>query len=407
MRKRILFFGEAATLSHVVRPWVLATGLDPNQYEVVFCRHPRYDQYFSPHTSVEKTVRLESASSEQFLRNLHQGRAIFDEPTLDRYIQADLALIDEHKPDIVVGDLRLSLLISARLSRVRYLNICNAYWNPALKPSMRLPDIPLRRWLGRALGQRVFELALPHALRWQLGPMNRLARKYGTPRLGGDIREAYTGADFVLYCDLPSLFPDSLTDETHAFIGPVLWTPQWQKPDWWDDLPTANPVVFATLGSSGNMDVLTKILATLSQMPLTTIVSTLGRRDFPRYPNVYYADILPVGLAAAQSALTICNGGSALTYQAIASGSGVLGVPANLDQYLNLFYLKSRGVAELLETPNVSAKAIRSAVEKMLADELFTARVKVMKKEIASSSAAETFNKILRTHFKKADREAA
>lgn len=47
-RQRILFVGEAATLAHVVRPFVLARSLDPSRYEVHFACDPRFNKLLGP-----------------------------------------------------------------------------------------------------------------------------------------------------------------------------------------------------------------------------------------------------------------------------------------------------------------------------------------------------------------------
>lgn len=46
-RQRILFVGEAATLAHVVRPFVLARSLDPSRYEVHFACDPRFNKLWA------------------------------------------------------------------------------------------------------------------------------------------------------------------------------------------------------------------------------------------------------------------------------------------------------------------------------------------------------------------------
>lgn len=47
--------------------------------------------------------------------------------TLRKYVEADLRVLDEIAPDLVVGDLRISLSVSARLAGIPYIAIANAY----------------------------------------------------------------------------------------------------------------------------------------------------------------------------------------------------------------------------------------------------------------------------------------
>ncbi len=398
-RKRILFFAEAATLSHVVRPWVLARGLDPDQYRVFFASDPRYMGYLGLSASIEMTIPLRSASTENFLRNLNLGKPLFDEATLEDYVRQDLEIIDSVRPDLIVGDLRLSLSISARLRGVRYLNLCNAYWDPKLNASVSVPDIPLRRALGRTLAQPIFNRTLSFALQWHGRPLKTVARKWGISLAGRDIRDAYTGGDMTLYCDPASLFPASLTDGHHAFIGPVRLTGEWKKPLWWDSLGENQRFAFVSLGSSGNLAALETILTTLSGMRVPTIVTTLGKGKLTPHPNTYYADFLPIERVAARSGITICNGGSSFAYEALAAGSPVFGLPSNLDQYLSMHYLTGAGVAQVCETAGLSSKKIKRLIEMCLEDTALHQKVKSLQTEINSFPTRRLFSEILASQF--------
>ena len=42
----------------------------------------------------------------------------------------DLELIRRIEPDVVVGDFRLSLAVSAPMAGVPYIALANAYWSP-------------------------------------------------------------------------------------------------------------------------------------------------------------------------------------------------------------------------------------------------------------------------------------
>ena len=44
-RRRILFLAEGATMTHFVRPLVLAESLDPDSYEVHFYAPLRFSEY--------------------------------------------------------------------------------------------------------------------------------------------------------------------------------------------------------------------------------------------------------------------------------------------------------------------------------------------------------------------------
>src|SRR5262245_25100230 len=127
-RKRILFVAEAVTLAHVARPVYLARGLDAARYDVHLACDGRYDRLLGELPFARHP--LHSISGEQFLRALDQGSPLYDAATLDAYVQEDVALLKALAPDVVVGDFRLSLAVSARLTNTPYATISNAYWSP-------------------------------------------------------------------------------------------------------------------------------------------------------------------------------------------------------------------------------------------------------------------------------------
>lgn len=99
-RRRILFVAEAVTLAHVVRPFALAQSLDPSRYEVHFACDPRYNQLLGPLPFRHHAIH--TIPSERFFGNLTQGR-FYAMRTLRKYVEADLRVLDEIAPDLVVA----------------------------------------------------------------------------------------------------------------------------------------------------------------------------------------------------------------------------------------------------------------------------------------------------------------
>ncbi|MDE3168099.1 MAG: hypothetical protein KGN36_20020 [Acidobacteriota bacterium] len=73
-------------------------------------------------------------SGERFLAHLAKGAPLFPPDVVRRYLAEDRNLIRGLRPDLVAGDMRPSLSISARLEGVPCAVLMNAYWSP---PPMR------------------------------------------------------------------------------------------------------------------------------------------------------------------------------------------------------------------------------------------------------------------------------
>ena len=367
MKRRVLFIGEAITLSHAVRPAVLAQALDPEQYEVMLACDPRYNALL-PELPFPFIPLRSAISSERLLEALAGPHPLFEAPTLEAYIEEDLRLLREFSPDVVVGDMRQSLAVSSKLAGVPYVNMINAQWSPYATVELELPDNPMTNFVGEPLAQMFFKFTSPIGFTMHTLPLNLVRMKYGLPALGWDLKQVYSHGDYVLYPDIPGLIPTSSLPPTHIFLGPILWSPQVPLPEWWSRLPEDRPVVYVNLGSSGQPQLLELALEALAPLPVSVIAATAGRGRIESAPaNAFLADYLPGIEAAGRARLVICNGGSMATQQALASGAPVLGLVSNLDQLASARAVSRAGAGEVLREREVSAGGLRRVVWRMLA----------------------------------------
>jgi len=366
-KTRILFIAEAVTLAHVARPVTLAQALDPQHFDVHLAHHPRYRELLGALNLTEHEIY--SIPPQQFIQALASGKPLYDDATLRAYVEEDLQLLAAVQPDIVVGDFRLSLAVSAEMTGVPYVALSNAYWSPYCQQRYTVPELPMTRVLGPTIGQMVFSLARPWVFALHCLPMHRLRRRYGLTSLGFDLREVYTRADYTLYADIPDLYRMQNRPRHHRFIGPVVWSPRFPHPPWWQEVPQGRPIVYVTLGSSGQASLLPELIAALGQLNVTALVSTAGAPLPPVVPgNVFVAAYLPGEQAVKMASLVICNGGSPSTHQALVHSVPVIGVAGNLDQYLNMTAIESTGAGRGLRAGTCRAGELVEVVSLMLAD---------------------------------------
>jgi UDP:flavonoid glycosyltransferase YjiC (YdhE family) len=341
-------------------------------YEPVIACDSRYRRFLE-HEHFP-SLPLRSISSGQFLKALAKGSPVYDLETLREYVNEDLKLIRVVMPDLIVGDFRLSLAVSARLAGVRYAAISNAYWSPYYaRTAYPLPVLPITRVLPLAVANALFQWARPLAFRFHCKPLNQLRREHGMAAFGADLRHAYTDADYVLYADSEQLFPTQNLPSSHRYVGPIIWSPPVPLPDWWDKLPTERPVIYLTLGSSGQASLANLVVDALADLPVTVIVSTAGAVVAPyTAPNVFVADYLPGAHAASRSKLVICNGGSPTCHQALAAGVPVLGIASNMDQFLNMQAIELAGAGAVMRADRVQRPALRAKVQRMLSSREFS-----------------------------------
>ena len=389
-RKRILFIAEAVTLAHVVRPLVLAQSLDSERYEVHFASANRYG--FLLQKSSLRFWQINSISSDAFLRALSQGARLYNYRTLDQYVADDLQLIRDVTPDLVVGDFRLSLAVSAAVAKVPYAAIANAYWSPyASATSFPLPDLWMSRLMGYPLANAIFQFLRPLIFDFHAAPLNRLRKKYGLSKLNG-LCDAYTHGDYTLYVDPPDFFPVINLPANHRFIGPIDWSPDIPLPDWWHQLPTDSPRVYVNLGSSGAAELLPVIAEALSSLPLTVIMATANRWQPKSVPsNIRLCDFVSGSDAVQSAKMVICNGGSPSVYQALSHGVPVIGIASNMDQRLSMQAVERTGCGILIRSEAATARTIRDAVSAVRAGKRYQENAQTLQAQLRQVDARERF----------------
>lgn len=367
-RRRVLVVAEAVTLAHVARASVLAGSLDPSRYDVHAAWDPRFNHLLGALPYPCRPIR--SLPTAEFLRRLARGAPMHDAATLRAYVQDDLRAIESAAPDVVVSDFRISMAGSARLAGVPLVTVANAYWSPFGRQSFLFPEYeyPLSGLVGRTVATSLFRLFRPLGFAAHTRPLNTILREHKRPGIGGDIREMYTHGDHTVYADMPELVPTWDLPGHHHYIGAVLWSPEVPTPPWWQDLPRDRPIVYVSLGSSGDDRVLPAILEGLAELPVTVLASTAGKPLAGRPPaNARVADFLPGTEASALASLVICNGGSPTTAQALAAGVPVLAIPSNnMDQHLNMEAVRRAGAGEILGAHRLTAPAVRRLAGHML-----------------------------------------
>jgi len=366
MRTRILFVAEAVSLAHVARPSVLARTLDSDEFEVHFASNGQFSICHANEAFVHH--HIDTVAPQDFLRRLSAGSPLYTYTELAAHVEQDMELIKAVGAEIIVSDFRLSLAIAARLSKIPLLNICNGYWSPyVLCEHLCAPDLAMARLIGYPLFDPIFRLAWPWASKFHVAAANRLRRRYGlTPYRS--LRELYCDGDISMYADTPALVRLSdAASASHLFIGPLIWSPEMPLPPWWPEVAgRSEPSIYISLGSTGKVDLLPRIVDACRREGACCIVSTAGRGNFyGSAPDVYTQAFLPGNQAAALSSLVICNGGSPTAYQALAQGCPVLGICSNLDQVMTMQGVAAAGAGEFMRAGEATFSRLRESIRRM------------------------------------------
>lgn len=385
----VLLCAEAVTLTHVARPAVLVRALAAAGHHPVLACPDRWPAVWRGLPG--KRVPLISLDPKIFLARLAAGTAVYLSTEIRRMVLEDLSLFDAVRPDVVVGDFRISLAISARLAGIPYVNLINAYWNPAAQVlPWPVPENPLVSLMGSRLSGCVFRAVQPLIRRLHARPSDAVRRECGLAPLT-DVRRVYCDADLCLHPDPHGMVRMASGGPPHRVIGHLAWSPpDCDLPSWWADLPPGRSCIYVSMGSSGAVQRLSAVIAGAVRAGLPVVVSTAGRLQVPAQSGVMSAEWLPGEVVAQRARLVICNGGSPSAYQALAGGALVLGITSNLDQYLAMDSLAAAGLGVRMRAGEVTADRITATATALLGNDAMTARVEACASALTSSDAATT-----------------
>ena len=380
----MLFVAEAVTLAHVARAVALAVCAVNQACDVLVACDARY-RWVAEEAGVP-WMQVDTIPASQFSQALNSGTPIYSVRDLLGYAEQEAAVLTNFRPDIVVGDFRLSLPASARRHGVACINVVNAYWSPQAPKPSQIPDVPARRILGLHLGRCAFAACFPIVSRIHAAPVVELFQRVGLGSVPHDLQHAYCQGDFLAHPDMPHLFPSIAPDH---FLGPVNWQPRIALPDSiYSRRSDQRPLVYLNLGSSGSTKLVPDILRALEKLDVYVVAVTAGQLLSDTHVSREKALILeyaPGEALAAMASLVICNGGSSGCHQALAHGVPVLAVPSNLDQCLNAEALQATNAVRVVRSGMRFVDRIKSSATELLQNQQWATAAR----EVAPHASSE------------------
>ena len=163
--------------------------------------------------------------------------------------------------------------------------------------------------------------------------------------------------------------------------------------------PGDEPLIYVTLGSSGNPLLLSKIVPVLERTGCRGVMTTAGKPvSFkPVSSSTCVFDYLPGDVVCRKARLVVCSGGSPTTNQALAKGVPALGIAQNMDQFLNMQAVEAFGAGLLVRADQVDFAVLSSAVAALMSRRSFRDRAC----ELAASVAADDGAAILARHLRR------
>jgi UDP:flavonoid glycosyltransferase YjiC (YdhE family) len=310
---------------------------------------------------------------------------------LKEAVEEELSLYKEEKPDLVIGDMRITAKISTAVWGVPYVAITNTDMtkfydysraNVSVLTSLGryIPEKPLRMLESRA-GQKITRRALSILVR--IGPLpvlfnfNRVCRTYHLPNLLS-IFDTVMG-DVTLLADLPEFRSTKRLPFNVFQVGPLMWGGGKRLPFWRDFHKAQRPIIYLTASGTGDPEVFRLLLGYLRGGDWTvvaTVGSALKMREVSDYrvPGFFITDFLPAKWILPKVDMIIFPGGNLTAYQALLFGVPQIVIPVNVDQEDNANQLVRIGTGLKLNWHKLTRAKLIGTINRIFADQSFKKR---------------------------------
>lgn len=403
---KILVISESVTLAHIIRPVSLLKHLDTDTFELHVASSKDSQHYFSElkHSFYQVTC----LSSQKFKEALATGSTFIQKNLLQTQINEDLELLKQIKPDLVIGDFRISLNISARVAKVPYITLTNTHWLNFKPQDLPLPEIPIFKMIGQSFSEILFNFfvrpILPFILKQQARNINFFRTKY-SQRPYQLLTDTYIDADVIGLCDTPYNFKAHHNDLKFTYLGPICGDSTTVVPNWFESLQTIqNKKIYINLGSSGDHSILDQLLSELTKMDVQLCVGApQSQIDLlsSKYKNIFWSSNLPGSLLCRWADVILFNGGSPTTHQALLEGKPIVAICTNPDQILNMKNFSHFVFVRTFRNWNLDAKEVKKSIEYFLIDTKVITEAQAYGKKLRSFDTKSELEKCIFTLISK------
>ena len=235
---------------------------------------------------------------------------------------------------------------------------------PAFGPGFSPPVNAIHR-----LRDRIFDGIVQRSLKSIMSKLNALRSELQLPELD-TYSDIFKQPDLVVYRTAEPFeyarknWPDNILP-----VGPGLWSPPAQKPQWLDGLPSPKVLVSISTEMQNDGAIIETTLRALAGEKGSIIVTTsaLDPDSFEKpHQNVHIKKFIPHAQVIPEMDLVITHGGMGTTQRALAAGVPVCVIPWGRDQNETGRRVEVSGAGTMLPKSKLNEKRLKKAISKAL-----------------------------------------
>lgn len=325
-------------------------------------------------------TRLEPRFTPQTIERIYaidQGRSVRPLHTVDVVRQMALGELELYRllqPAAVVTGMNASCCISCPTAQIPLVWVIQSgmAMNTAARlgrlKNMDILDTASIHWLPDSIRVKLSEMLLSISFASLSRSFNQVAIEYGLKpyRCFDDV---LWRSSYQLVAEPPG-FSDLQFPPTAHFIGPLIARLNTPLPEEILNLPRDLPIVYFAMGSSGQPEIVARIIASFAGKPYRVIAPVkhlLEKRSVHIPNNVLVTGLLPYK-ANLLADISVIHGGIGTVMTACLAGKPVVGVAMSPEQFLNLECLVSKGLAIRISQESLTAERLCHSIERLLAD---------------------------------------
>ena len=387
----IIFSPTACNLAEVTRALEIAKPCR-DSFEILFVS---YGGEFENLIEKEGFVirHLEPALTPEKVEHIYrvdQGRKLgyfYSAREVEEQVRNEIALFQELKPVAVVTGINFSNSISCRVTQTPLIWLTHSTWmmqsmyNAGLASYVDMIDLPGIRLLPEKLLTLISKKMLSLSNLYTR-PYNKVARRYGLKPF--KTMESLWEGDYNLLAE-PEEFCELELPPTYHYIGPLIGRLDSPIPEDILNLPKDKPIIYFAMGSSGQPEVIAKIVEGFDGKPYRVIApvkSLLRNLDVKVPSNVIVTDWLPAHKVNPMADISVIHGGIGTVMTACLAGTPVVGVSMQPEQEFNIDCLVRKGFAIRIRKKRFTPEKLSSAIDQLLTDKVAQRKAKEFQKVI-------------------------